>query len=188
MSEQTENAVQQPQQPEEITNAANTPDQPAIPEAGQDLDRITLPELVTIKSVAEAYIDHLTIGGQTKKSTTTVYSNALHLAVTYFGADRRIDSILVPHTAKFFNSAMVNYLPNGRPKAAPTVKQIKRVFRQMLEFAQTYGWIKGKLPVPNIELQHARRKQAQPDQPIEALQVEATESAEITEPEITAQN
>ncbi len=161
MSEHQEQAVQ-PQQPEEITPVANTADQPASPEAGQDLNRITLPEPVTLKSVAEAYIDHLTLGGQTKASTVTVYQAALQLAVNHFGADRRIDSILVPHTAKYFSSQAVNFLENGKPKAVPTVKQIKRVFRQMLEFAQTYGWV-AKVAVPNSELRHARNKKSQPE-------------------------
>ncbi len=175
MSEQLENAAQS-QQPEETTPIADTADQPASPEAGQDQNRINLPEPVTIKSVAEAYIDHLTLG-KTKPSTIRVYDKSLQLALAYFGADRRIDSILVPHVGKFFSSNMANFQENGKPKAEATKKQIRRVFRQMMEFAQTYHLI-CKLPIPNSELQHARQKQA----PIEA------EATEITEPETTTQN
>jgi len=184
MSEHQAQTVQ-PQQPEEITPVANTANQPASPEAGHPPAQITLPEPVTIKSVAEAYIDHLTLGGQTKMSTINIYTAALQLAANHFGADRRIDSIQAVHVGRYYNSSEVNTLPNGRPKATPTIKQIRRVFRQMMEFAQTYGLIQ-KLPIPASELQHARRKQAPIEaaaDPVEASQSEAHVPTEVAKPE-----
>jgi hypothetical protein len=140
---------------------------------------------VTLKEAVEAYLEHLVASG-TKPTTVQVYRNSLDLAITHFGADRKLDSILVAHTGKYFVSSLLNVLPSGKPKAEPTIKQNKRVFRQMMEFAQTKGWISGQLPIPKAELQHARQKpipssnqgtdqpEAETPEPVEAeAQVEA---------------
>ena len=109
---------------------------------------------VTLKAAADAYLEHLAASG-TKPSTVQVYRKALDLAIQHFGEERKLGSILVPHVGKFYSSEAVNILPSGKPKAEPTVKQIKRVFRQMMEYAKTQGWITN-LPIPKAEMQHAR--------------------------------
>ena len=111
-------------------------------------------ETVTLKKAADAYLEHLAATG-TKPSTINVYRKALDLAITHFGEEREFSSILLPQVGKFYASEAVNKLPNGKPKADPTVKQIKRVFRQCLEFAKSKGWITD-LPIPKAELEHAR--------------------------------
>ncbi len=111
-------------------------------------------ETTTLKKAADAYLEHLTASG-TKPTTTSVYRKALDLAITHFGEEREISSLLLPQVGKFYASDLVNKLPSGKPKADPTVKQIKRVFRQCLEFAKSQGWITD-LPIPKAELEHAR--------------------------------
>jgi len=115
------------------------------------------PGSVTLKEAIEAYLESLAASG-TKPTTAQVYGKALDLAIQHFGADRKLDSILLPQVGKYFASDALNKHPkDGRPKAQPTIKQNKRVFRQMMEFAQTKGWISGQLPIPKAELQHARK-------------------------------
>ena len=116
---------------------------------------------VTLKAAADAYLEHLAASG-TKPSTVQVYRKALDLAIQHFGEERKLGSILVPHVGKFYSSEAVNILPSGKPKAEPTVKQIKRVFRQCLEFAKSQGWITN-LPIPKAEMQHARVKETHPE-------------------------
>ncbi len=113
----------------------------------------------TLKEAAEAYIDELVVTNAAKMSTVNVYQRSLQLAVNFFGADRKLDSILLPQTGKYFASKALNFLPSGRPKAQATIRQNKRVFRQMMEYAQTKGWII-TLPIPKGELQHARSSKA----------------------------
>ena len=120
-------------------------------------------ESKTLKEVAEDYIDSL-LFSKTKASTIKVYHKALDLAVAHFGEQRKIDSIMVPHVGKFYASKAVNFLPNGRPKSEATVKQIKRVFRQCLDFAFKQGLITS-LPVPKAELKHARAKAPKQETP-----------------------
>jgi hypothetical protein len=86
-----------------------------------------------------------------------VYKRALDLAVAYFGEDKKLTAIMVPHAAKFLKSTQVNFHTNGTPKAEPTIKQTKRVFRQCMQFAKDRGLIH-LIPVPKAELQHARKK------------------------------
>ncbi len=114
----------------------------------------TTTEGKTLKEATEAYLEHLASGG-TKPTTITVYRKALDLAITHFGEERELSSILLPQTGKFYAGDLVNKLPSGKPKADPTVKQIKRVFRQCLEFAKTQGWLTD-LPIPKAELKHTR--------------------------------
>jgi hypothetical protein len=112
---------------------------------------------VTLKKATDAYLEHLAASG--KPTTITVYRKALDLAITQFGEERELSSILLPQVGKFYAGDLVNKLPNGRPKADPTVKQIKRVFRQCLEYAKSQNWI-AQIPVPKSELKHARSSSA----------------------------
>ena len=175
MSEQSEYVVQA--QPEDVTHVANTADQP------------TSPEPVTIKGVAEAYLAHLAASG-TKAGTVAVYGKVLDLALAHFGNERRIDSISLPQVGKFYASDTLNKFTDGRPKAEPTVKQARRVFRQCLEYALVQGWITF-LPVPKGEMEHARSRKSQPEavfpEPAEASQTDASVFAEINEPERASQ-
>ena len=78
-------------------------------------------EAVTLKAAADAYLEHLATSG-TKPSTVNVYRKALELAITHFGEERELSSILLPQVGKFYASEAVNILPSGKPKAEPTVK------------------------------------------------------------------
>jgi site-specific recombinase XerD len=138
------------------------------------------PGSVTLKEATEAYLEHLASGGGTKPTTITVYKKALGLAIAHFGAERKLDSILVAHTGKYFASSLLNILPSGKPKAQPTIKQNKRVFRQMMEFAQTKGWVL-TLPIPKGELKHARSSKAMVTV-IPQAEVETPESVEEDAP------
>ena len=113
-------------------------------------------ETITIKEAADAYLEHLGKSG-TKETTVNVYRRSLDLAVTHFGADRKLSGIMIPYVGKYFSSDLLNKHDNGKPKAEPTIKQNKRVFRQCLEFAKEKGWI-NTLPIPKAEIQHARNK------------------------------
>ena len=124
-------------------------------------EQVTATESKTLKEVAEDYIDSL-LFSKAKASSIKVYHKALDLAVAHFGEQRKIDSIMVPHVGKYYASKEVNFLSNGKPKAEATVKQIKRVFRQCLDFAFKQGLI-ASLPVPKAELKHARFKDDKPE-------------------------
>ncbi len=124
---------------------------------------------ITLKEAADAYLEYLGKSG-TKEATVNVYRRSLDLAITHFGADRKLSGIMVPHAGKYFASDLLNKHDSGKPKAEPTIKQNKRVFRQCMEFAKEQGLIKN-LPIPKGELQHARSKKT--SQKPEAPKVES---------------
>ncbi len=116
-----------------------------------------------LREVAEDYIDSL-VFTEAKASTISVYLKCIQLAVTYFVAQRPVNSITLPQVGKFYASEAVKTLPSGKPRADLTVKQIKRVFRQCMEFALEKGWV-ATLVIPKAELVHARAKTATRDIP-----------------------
>jgi len=61
-------------------------------------------ESVTLKEAAGEYINELVLNN-TKMTTVAVYQRSLQLAVNFFGADRKLESITLPHVGKFFASA-----------------------------------------------------------------------------------
>ncbi len=118
-------------------------------------------ETITLKNAVDAYLAHLADSG-TKENTVNVYRRVLDLAIAHFGEEKKLTSIMVPHVGKFFSSQAVNFHPNGRPKAEPTIKQIKRVFRQCMTFCKEQGCI-ATIPIPKVELEHARKKLQAPE-------------------------
>ena len=116
-----------------------------------------------LREVAEDYIDSL-VFTDAKASTVGVYLKCIQLAVDYFGAQRPVASITLAQVGKFFSSEKLHKLGNGRPRAELTVKQIKRVFRQCMQFALDKGFI-NSLPIPKSEMGHARAKTPKQDTP-----------------------
>ncbi len=143
-------------------------------------------ETITLKKAVDAYLAHLADRG-TKATTVKVYERALELAITHFGADKKLSGILLPQVGKYYASDLINKHENGRPKAEPTIKQNKRVFRQCLEYAKDQGFIEN-LPVPKGELQHARSKKTsqEPDAPKVESSKETSNGKENTDGEKAA--
>ena len=127
-------------------------------------------ETITLKKAVDAYLAHLADSG-TKATTVKVYERVLELAITHFGADKKLSGILLTQVGKYYASDLINKHENGRPKAEPTIKQNKRVFRQCLEYAKDQGWVQN-LNIPKSEMQHARSKKT--SQEPEAPKVESS--------------
>jgi site-specific recombinase XerD len=100
----------------------------------------------TLHDAAQAYLEHLR--GQGKKERTLyTYGKDFEQIEAFFGAERRLASILAPHVGKFFKSDALLKLPSGKKRAKPTVDKTMRVFRMFLIWAKETGSIK-KLPLP----------------------------------------
>ena len=67
--------------------------------------------------------------------------------ISFFGADRKLTSILTPHVGKFLKSDALLKLPNGKLRAEPTVKKTVRVLRMFFVWAREMGYITS-LPLP----------------------------------------
>ncbi|BBO89855.1 hypothetical protein [Desulfosarcina ovata] len=99
-----------------------------------------------LHEAAKAYIEHLRTQGKTERTLYT-YGKDFEQIEAFFGAERKLTSILVPHVGKFFKSDALLKLQNGKERAKPTVDKTKRVLRMFLIWAKETGRI-DKLPLP----------------------------------------
>ena len=85
----------------------------------------------TLHQAAQAYLEHLRTQGK-KERTLYTYGKDFEQIEAFFGAERKLSSVLIPHVGKFFKSDALLKLPNGRERSAPTVEKTKRVLRMFL--------------------------------------------------------
>ena len=100
----------------------------------------------TLHEAAQAFLEHLRGQGKTERTLYT-YGKDFEQIEAFFGAERKLTSILTPHVGKFFKSDALLKLPSGKERAKPTVEKTKRVLRMFLVWAQETGRIE-KLPLP----------------------------------------
>ena len=100
----------------------------------------------TLHEAAQIYLAHLKTQGK-KERTLYTYGRDFLQIEAHFGADRKLNTILPQHQGKFFKSDELLKLPDGKPRAKPTVDKTKRVLRMFLVWAKETGRI-DKLPLP----------------------------------------
>ena len=100
----------------------------------------------TLHEAIKAYMDHLRAEGK-KERTLYTYGKDVEQIEAFFGADRKISTILTPHVGKFFKSDLLLKLHNGSDRATPTVEKTKRVLRMFLVWARETARI-DTLPLP----------------------------------------
>ena len=100
----------------------------------------------TLHEAAQIYLAHLKTQGK-KERTLYTYGRDFLQIEAHFAADRKLNTILPQHVGKFFKSDELLKLPDGKPRAKPTVDKTKRVLRMFLVWAKETGRI-DKLPLP----------------------------------------
>lgn len=114
----------------------------------------------TLHEAAQAYLEHLRAQGK-KERTLYTYQKDCEQMEAFFGADRKLKTILAPHVGKFLKSDALLKLPNGGDRAKPTVDKTVRVFRMFLIWAKETGRI-DKLPLPkDIPMGRSKDKEAE---------------------------
>ena len=102
-------------------------------------------QTITLKAAGEQYIAHLKKRGQ-KPSTIGTVGRTLALLIGQMGKDKDVAKILPVHVSKFFDSEAATML-KGKPRAEPSVLQIRRVVRAALVFWHDRGWL-ASVPLP----------------------------------------
>jgi len=100
----------------------------------------------TLGQAMADYLEHLKSEGKSERTIYT-YGRDIEQITGFFGADRKLTSILTPHVGKFLKSDALLRLPNGNERAEPTVRKTVRVLRMFLVWARDNGYI-DKLPLP----------------------------------------
>ena len=94
----------------------------------------------------QEYMKHLKTKGKSERTIYTYMQDAKQI-IGFFGADRKLTSIIIPHVGKFLKSDALLKLPNGKERAELTVKKTVRVLRMFFIWALDMGYIE-KLPLP----------------------------------------
>jgi len=130
----------------------------------------------TLHQAALAYLEHLRTQGK-KERTLYTYGKDFEQIEAFFGAERKLSAVLIPHVGKFFKSDALLKLPNGRERSAPTVEKTKRVLRMFLIWAKETGRI-DKLPLPkDTPMGRSAKKGGQRDDEHDSIEAPAAEQS-----------
>jgi len=113
---------------------------------------------MTLKDAAPQFLVHLRAAGKNERTART-YGNALHVVVGFFGEGKTLKAIRPTDVGRFLKSDALLKKPNGKDRAQPTVDQIVRVFRMLLEWAQGQGHVE-TVAFPKDALPKRRRRTA----------------------------
>jgi hypothetical protein len=98
------------------------------------------PEALTLDELSVRYLRSLERGGWSL-GTCFSYAQEMKLAQDELGKDTLISAITPAQVQKYFASARVNKLRNGKPKAQVSVLKTQRVLRLALVWAAEQGLI-----------------------------------------------
>jgi len=100
----------------------------------------------TLGEVLAEYLEHLKQEGKSERTIYTYQKDAEQI-MGFFGADRKLTSILTPHVGKFLKSDALLKMHGDRNRSEVTVRKTIRVFRMFLIWAKEIGYIE-RLPLP----------------------------------------
>lgn len=119
-----------------------------------------MPSQMTLKDAAPQFIEHLRAAGR-KEQTLRTYGTALEVVAGFFGEGKTLKAIRPADVGRFLKSDTLLRKPNGAERARPTVDQITRVLRMLLEWAQGQGIVES-VAFPKSALPKRRRKATSP--------------------------
>ena len=119
-----------------------------------------MPSQMTLKDAAPQFIEHLRAAGK-KEQTLRTYTKALEVVAGFFGEGKTLKALRPADVGRFLNSDALLKKPNGADRARPTVDQIVRVLRMLLEWAVGERAIEA-VPFPKAAMPKRRRKATTP--------------------------
>ena len=128
-----------------------------------------MPSQRTLKDAAPQFIEQLRVAGK-KEQTLRTYTKALEVVAGFFGDGKTLKALRPADIGRFLKSDTLLKKPSGAERAQPTVDQIVRVFRMLLEWAQAQGIVE-TVAFPKDAMPKRHRKQqanqegATPDAP-----------------------
>ncbi|MHB9038627.1 MAG: hypothetical protein ACYC64_18410 [Armatimonadota bacterium] len=100
----------------------------------------------TLHNAAQEYLEHLKAQGKSERTIYT-YQKDFEQIESYFGSDKKLGSILIPHVSGFLKSDALLKMRGDKDRSEITVKKTVRVFRMFLAWSLERGYIT-KLPLP----------------------------------------
>lgn len=114
----------------------------------------------TLHEAIEEYLEHLKAQGKTERTLYT-YGKDFEQVEAYFGPEKKLTSILIPHVSGFLKSDALVKMRGDKDRSEVTVKKTIRVFRMFLAWCLEQGYIT-KLPLPK-DTPMGRSKETQPE-------------------------
>lgn len=100
----------------------------------------------TLHDTAQEYLAYLKENGKSERTLYT-YAKDFEQIESYFGPDKKLSAILIPHVSGFFKSDALLKMHGDKDRSEITIKKTIRVFRMFLVWCLTRGYIT-KLPLP----------------------------------------
>ncbi len=100
----------------------------------------------TLHVAIEEHIEYLKSQGKSERTLYT-YGKDFEQIEAYFGPEKKLGSILIPHVSGFLKSDALLKMHGDKDRSEITVKKTIRVFRTFLVWAKEQGYIT-KLPLP----------------------------------------
>jgi len=101
---------------------------------------------MTLHDALQEYLGALRENGKSERTLYT-YGRDLEQVETFFGPDKKLGSILIPHVSAFLKSDALLKMRGDQDRSEITVRKTVRVFRMFLVWALAQGYI-AKLPLP----------------------------------------
>ena len=117
-----------------------------------------MPSQVTLKEAAPQFLEHLRTAGK-NEGTIRTYGKALEVVAGFFGEGKALKALRPADVGRFLKSEALLRKPSGKDRAAPTIAQIVRVLRMLLEWAQGQGIVE-TVAFPKDAMPRRRRKAA----------------------------
>jgi len=100
-------------------------------------------------------------GGREERAHREDYGKALEVIAGFFGEAKALKALRPADIGRFLKSDALLKKPNGKERAKPTIDQIVRVLRMLLEWAQAQGHVQTLAFRQDALPKRRRRQQAQ---------------------------
>ncbi|MEN6358260.1 MAG: hypothetical protein ABFD83_14400 [Armatimonadota bacterium] len=111
-------------------------------------------EQKTLHEAIEEHVEYLKSQGKSERTLYT-YGKDFEQVEAYFGPDKKLRSILIPHVSGFLKSDILLKMHGDKDRSEITIKKTIRVFRVFLAWCLERGYI-SKLPLPkDVPLGHS---------------------------------
>ncbi len=100
----------------------------------------------TLHDALQEYMSSLRDEGKSERTLYTYNKDAEQIEA-YFGPDKKLTSILIPHVSGFLKSDALLKMRGDKDRSEVTVRKTVRVFRMFLTWCLERGYI-AKLPLP----------------------------------------
>ena len=115
-----------------------------------------MPKALTLTDAAPQFLEGLLAAGKQER-TVRIYGTQLRAAIRFFGETKTLKALRPADVGRFLKSDALLKKSNGKERAKPTIDQIVRCLRMLLEWAVQNGHVDA-VPFPKDAMPKRGRK------------------------------